>query len=145
METKQPVWKLTGHIGDRDVISYGGGFIYEDTTGVYPPEVAYFEPASNADWRKKDSDAICTIYRFCLERDGTKEWWFKSLDKISSFTGESLESLEHVARVGRLLEVALLYSDLVSYFGAFEFDSYPLQLKEKDARAKYAAELKAVS
>ena len=38
METKQPKWKLIAQLGDVNPIDYGGYFIYEDETGVYPPE-----------------------------------------------------------------------------------------------------------
>ena len=52
METKQPSWKCIGHIGDVDPIAYGGGFVYIDETGIYPPELTYFEPAEDSDWQE---------------------------------------------------------------------------------------------
>ena len=140
METKQPVWECVGHIGDVDCITYGGGFVYEDTTGVYPPEVAYFEPASDAEWHSKDDLAVCTVYRFILERDSTREWWYESLPQIASFTGIPLAELQSIARGDNVLALANLYSDLISYHGAIEFDSYPVQITEREARAKYAGE-----
>jgi hypothetical protein len=70
--TNQPIWKFAGRIGDNDPISYGGGFVYEDETGVYPPELVYIEPASDEDWKRfsdaDNEDALpLTVYRIVLD------------------------------------------------------------------------------
>jgi hypothetical protein len=142
METKQPIWKYAGRIGDVDPVSYGGGFIYTDETGVYPPEVVYFEPASDAEWKEKEDAAVLTVYRFILEKDSAREWWFESLSDIAKYTGQNLSELESVARANSPVPLAQLYADLISYHGVENFDSYPVQMTEREAREKYAVELK---
>ena len=67
METNQPKWKCIGHIGDVDPIAYGGGFVYVDETGIYPPELTYFEPASDEDWKENEDKAKLQEYRIVLD------------------------------------------------------------------------------
>jgi len=71
--TNQPIWKYAGHIGDVDPLSYGGGFVYVDETGVYPPELTYFEPATDDEWQThrdndKQDEIPITVYRIVLDR-----------------------------------------------------------------------------
>ena len=35
----QPVWKYNCNLGDPDLLPENGMFLYEDTTGCYPPEL----------------------------------------------------------------------------------------------------------
>lgn len=141
MPTQQPKWKFVGGIGDIDPIAHGGGFIYEDSTGVYCPEMTYFEPASDDTWHKLRGNTPLTVYRILIERDSTKEWWYAKLDVIASYTGQSIEDIQHHAS-GSTMERAMLYSDLISYFGAHEFDSYPTKTTEGKAYFRYWREMK---
>lgn len=61
----QPTWKLLANLGDVNPIDHGGMLVYEDTTGVYPPEAVLIEPID--DERGNDSDRWI-VYRFPLER-----------------------------------------------------------------------------
>jgi hypothetical protein len=140
--SEQPNWKHVGSIGDRDPIAYGGGFIYEDTTGVYAPEVVYFEPAPDEEWHKTEGQTPVTVYRFILERDSQVEWWYDRLSDVAEYTEQMLEVLQAHA-IGTLEQRAQLYSDLISYHGAENFDSYPVQMTEDEAYAKYDAEMTA--
>lgn len=63
METKQPDWKLVGAVGDVNPIDHGGGFIYEDTTGVYAAELEYIEPDEQYEDRYGNATRW-TVYRF---------------------------------------------------------------------------------
>lgn len=63
----QPQWKLAGHVGDIDPIAFGGGFVYVDETGVYPPEMTYFEPAPDEEWHKLGDKVPVQIYRVVLD------------------------------------------------------------------------------
>jgi hypothetical protein len=139
--TKQPKWKAIGGIGDVDPIAHGGGFVYEDSTGVYAPEMTYFEPSSDETWHKLGGRSPLTVYRVLIERDSTKEWWYSKLDSITPYTGQSLEDIQRYAN-GSTMERAQLYSDLISYFGAHEFDSYPEQTTEGKAYFRYWREMK---
>ena len=140
----QPIWKNDPSvwIGDRDPIAYGGGFLYIDETGVYVPEISWFEPAPDEDWHKTEGKTPLQVYRLLLERQPENEWWYERLADIASFTGQSVEQLQADA-VGSLQAQADLYADLVRYFGAEEFDSDPLTMTEDEAYAKFDEEMKA--
>lgn len=140
--SEQPNWKHVGSIGDRDPIAYGGGFIYEDTTGVYAPEVTYFEPAPDEEWHKTEGKTPVTVYRFVLERDPRSEWWWERLAEVASYTTRTIEHCQADA-FGTPQQQAQLYSDLISYFGAEEFDSYSTTMTEDEAYERYAAEMTA--
>lgn len=43
MTSVQPVWKFVTNLGDVGYLDHGGYFIYEDTTGQYPPEAEWLE------------------------------------------------------------------------------------------------------
>ena len=140
--TQQPNWKFIGHIGDVDPITYGGGFVYTDATGVYAPEMTWFEPAPDEQWHETESDTPLQEYRIMLEKEPQSEWWYSRLTDIASFTGLEVEELRAMSLSRNPLEVALLYSYLIHYFGAEEFDSYPMTLTENEAYVKYAEEMK---
>lgn len=65
--TQQPEWEYAGHIGDVDPIAHGGGFIYTDKTGVYPPELVWFDPESDEQWHKTEGKTKLTVYRLTLD------------------------------------------------------------------------------
>ncbi len=142
METKQPVWKCIGHIGDIDPITYGGGFIYIDETNVYGPELTYFEPATDEGRQETETreNTPLKVYRIMLE-SGPREWFYSELDSIASFTGRELVDVQADANSNDPVRIALLYSDLIHYFGPSEFDSYPETMTEREAYAKYASEM----
>jgi hypothetical protein len=138
--TQQPIWKYVGHVGDVDPIAYGGGFIYVDETGVYGPEMTYFQPGPDEDWHKLGGTIPVETHRILLEH-GAGEWWYSKLDHIASYTGISLEQLQTDAQSTDAMTLAQLYADLISYFGAHEFNDYPVIISEDEAYAKYADEM----
>ncbi len=142
METKQPVWKYAGFVGDVDPIAYGGGFIYTDETGVYGPEMTWFEPGTDEQWHETESDTPLQVFRVLLETKPEAEWWFDKLEEIAGFTGQTAEELRLAAKSDNLVERANLYSDLIHYYGVEEFDSYPSTMTEDEAYARYAEEMK---
>lgn len=62
--SKQPEWKLIANLGDASAdygdLSYGAFYIYEDVTGVYPPEAEYIIAPD-------DDHGKWYVYRFILE------------------------------------------------------------------------------
>ena len=116
----QPRWRMIANLGDADPVTYGGFFVYVDRNGVYPPEVEVLE--------ERDPDngiPHWTMYRAIVERDPAGEWWYLDLDKVAASCGRTgdvlradLESTDPIAQ-------ALVYRDLIGYFGSQEFDSYP--------------------
>jgi len=137
----QPVWQHVGSIGDKDPIAYGGGFIYEDTTGVYPSEVAWFEPAPDEEWHKTEGKTPLQVYRFILERDPESEWWWKRLTEVANTCDLSTQDAQDMACSTDVRQRAALYACLIYYFGAFEFDSDPLTMTEDEAYQRYATEI----
>lgn len=97
MTTQQPIWKLIGHTGDIDPIAYGGSFVYIDETGVYCPEMAFFEPGSDEQWHETEGATPLQVYRILLERNSEREWWYEKLSSIATFTGQALEDLQAIA------------------------------------------------
>lgn len=144
MQSKQPVWKHVASIGDVDPIAYGGGFVYEDTTGMYPPEVAYFDPAPDEVWHKTEGKTPLTVYRFILEPKPENEWWYDKLGEIAAFTGRTTEDLQKDAK-STIVVQANLYRDIIAYYGVTEFDQYPATMTEEEAYHKYADEMKGTS
>jgi hypothetical protein len=140
-ETNQPQWQFIGHVGDIDPISHGGGLIYKDTTGKYCPEMTWFEPAPEEEWKEKGELAKVTIYRILLENDSTKEWWYKSLNTIAEWSGISYETLLDLSTSPDPMEKAWVYEQLLRYFGPENFDSDPTKMTEAEAEEKYAIEL----
>ena len=143
METAQPIWKCIGHTGDIDPIAHGGGFVYTDITHKYGPELTHFEPGPDEEWESKRGETKLLSFQVLLE-SGMREWWYDKLPDIASYTGISLEELQASAQSKDPMELAALYSALISYFGAEEFDQYPQTLTEDEAYAKFSEEMKLV-
>jgi hypothetical protein len=168
---RQPIWKCVGHIGDIDPIAHGGGFVYADDADIYPPEMTYFEPASDENWERYGRNAQVTVYRLVLdpprfktltekgkglyfsseelpasERNDTwywyNEWYVKDLPGIAESVGSSTFSLLRGLMSKNPLHRAFVYGELIGHFGPHEFDSYPLQMTEKEAYKRYANELR---
>jgi hypothetical protein len=171
METKQPSWKCIGHIGDVDPIAYGGGFVYIDETGIYPPELTYFEPAEDSNWQENGKQSKLQKYRVVLDAPrfktltdkgkrecfGTKElpanqrgntwywyseWYVKDLVSVANACGTRAFSLLRDLMSRNPMRRAFAYESLIRYFGVHEFDSYPRTLTEGEAYARFAEEMK---
>jgi hypothetical protein len=142
MSTQQPEWKCVGHIGDVDPIAHGGGFVYIDTTGVYGPELTWFEPGSDEQWHKTEGATKLNEYRVLLENNAQHEWWFEKLTEVAQSCGQDEASYREDALSTEPMKRALVYWDLLSYFGPHEFDSYPIERTEDEAYTHYADEMK---
>ena len=138
----QPEWQYIGRIGDQDPIAYGGGFVYEDKTGVYAPEITWFEPAPDRDWHETGGKTPLAIYRLIIERDSKSEWWYDKLSDVANSNGLTIEDLQKLAHSGETMPRAALYWDLLGYFGPYQFDQEPVTMTEDEAYEKYAEEMK---
>ena len=138
----QPQWKYIGTIGDCDPITYGGGFVYVDVLGNYSPEIAWFEPETDdKSWQEHGDQIPVVISRILIEKDSTEEWWYRDLDVLSRVIGKPLEELQQMANSNCTMEKALLYMDLLCFFGSYQFDQEPQVISEKTAYQKYAKEM----
>lgn len=138
----QPHWKLYKSLGDI-------GNIYSDTTGAYPPEAEI--------WQEYDSDGQTRfqVYRFPLEQkslhkgkiiphgfhkrtdlphpiDSYEEWFSKDLDQVARSCSTTKAVLAHALCGANVLKRFNAYYDIGSYHGFDNFDSYPLDLSEKE-------------
>lgn len=142
--TKQPVWKLSANLGDVNPLE-GGGLLYEDTTGVYAPELVIIQESEEPGQFRVSR--VCCDLCFQIGTDGVSDnkihkekptWFSDKLTSVESYCGSDagtlLASLCDVNPVAR----ALGYLCLVSYFGAFEFDQYPASMTEAELRTRYA-------
>lgn len=145
----QPIWKAVETVGDVNPIEHGGGFILSDQSQVYPPELELIEPSESC------SDEGWTVSRIVCERCSFENgilsdnkfhkdhpaWFAGSIETICNCLDcdeddliESLCSDNEIAR-------ARAYKTLINYFGAFEFDQYPLKFTDRaEIEARYAAE-----
>ena len=134
MKTNQPVWKLVANLGDVNALDYGGLLIWEDTTGVYPPEAELIE-LDDSD----DDDSPLTVYRFILEpctyANGTLSdnpfhpahpvWFADRLGDVAQAMDFPIDELIAGFLSGDAVVRAHSWRAVLDYFGPDEFDSYP--------------------
>lgn len=146
----QPKWRLIANLGDTTPLDYGALLVWVDDTGVYPPEMEYFDPEVGKGERIE-------VYRIVLEPctfdvDGNLGWnelsdrtplplpstWFaKHLDGVASACGRTRESLIEALNGEDVLERAWAYRDIASVEGWRNFDDYPLQLTRQELCRRY--------
>ena len=145
----QPIWKAVGAVGDVNPIKYGGGFILSDQTKVYPPELELIEPSESG------SDEEWTVSRIvceqCFFENGVLSdnkfhkdhpaWFADSLEPICNCCDcDETELIEALCSEDEVVR-ARAYETLINYFGAFEFDQYPLKFTDREeVEARYAAD-----
>ncbi len=163
----QPEWQYVCTIGDRDPIAFGGGFVYKDLTGVYAPELVYFEPGSDEDWHKTEGETPLQAYRLCLDPPRFKtlihgnyksdftpaergkswnwynEWFVSDLPSIASSAGTTACTLLRRLFSKEPRRRAWAYYDIIGHRGAYQFDQYPVTMTEDEAYARYDSEMKA--
>jgi hypothetical protein len=133
--TKQPNWQLIENLGDIHPIEYGGYFVYEDTTGVYPSEA---ELLISPD----DDSGKWTVYRFILEpctwinqvlsdnkfHPEHPAWFADSIGAISNYVDIPLAELIDMLVNGNTVNRAMAWRAIGEYHGFKNLDSYPLTL-----------------
>lgn len=125
-KTNQPQWKRIDNLGDVHPIDYGGFFVYVDRTGVYAPEVELLDSPDS-----DDAPEGWTIHRAIIEKDPAGEWWFPKLGEVAASIDMDVSELERMAISESVVTRAMVYQYLFSYFGAHEFDSYPVTYKRR--------------
>ena len=138
----QPNWKQAAYLGDASPLDYGGVWVFEDKTGVYDPEMEIYEP-------NEDENKGGTVYRLVMEKctyiDGVLSDNKFHPDHPAWFAnriGSVADSCDHANIINDLCsediqELACAWRSLVLYFGAHEFDHYPLELTQGEARRRY--------
>lgn len=148
MNTKQPTWRVVGRIGDVNPVDYGGGIVLVDDTGVYAPELEFYEAESDSD------DSVVQVYRVSLEphtfeggvlsdnpyhRD-YPVWYADRLERVACTMDCTVDDMVSSLCGNDPIAKAIVYHDLASYFGWVEFDNYPLELTRAEAEARLARE-----
>jgi hypothetical protein len=160
MTTQQPIWKLRANLGDVHPLDYGGYFVFEDQTGVYPAEAEMLE-------EREEGERHYTVYRFSLDRCTWKDgilsdnpyhpdksaWWAQSekeraerpqdgpyksgLEDLAQFAGITAEELIAQFCSEDALERAEAYRLVGQDHGWINLDGYPLKLTVKEAKERY--------
>jgi hypothetical protein len=89
------------------------GLLYIDEFGNYCPEMDWFEP---------DDNNLVRVCPISLKQDSTKEWWYSKLYKIADYKSRPLVELQIMAKSRSIMEKALLYIWIISYWGWGKFD-----------------------
>jgi hypothetical protein len=163
MATQQPVWKLIANLGDAHPFDCGGYFIYQDQTGVYPPEgVLLVEPTDDADVDDHDDDQTgrYLVYRFVLDRlkevqgylvperyqpdwphpvARYEEWFTDSLDRVANCFDQP-DIRENFCSADPLIR-AWAYRAVGDYHGFENLDAYPGRLTREQVEEKFSADL----
>lgn len=162
--SRQPNWKLIANLGDVNPLNYGGYFVYEDTTGVYPPEAEkLFTP--------ENEGGEYTVYRFILEpctfingilsdnpHHPEISAWFAKPEAERATRPQDTTYLKSLIDYNRIpeetligmfcsphaVERALAWEIVGQYHGWANLDQYPLTLSEAEARARYNDQLAAL-
>lgn len=139
----QPHWKMKHSLGDR-------GMIYEDTTGVYPPEAELWE-----EYEDERGKTRWLVYRFSLEQKSFykghvnpydfhkrkdlphpigqyAEWYDKDLASVARSAGTTKTALIRGLTSKNIMDRFWAYESIAGYHGLDNFDSYPLNLSEKE-------------
>lgn len=133
----QPKWKKVGAVGDVNPVEYGGGVVCEDETGVYAPEVEYYDRDSDAEYSKirvyRFSADKCTFVNGVLSDNRfhpDHPVWFA--DKLpDDTTPEQFCSEDTMTRARAWTEVGL-------YYGFDNLDNYPIYLAYNEAVKRVA-------
>jgi hypothetical protein len=129
MTTTQPIWEFVINLGDVNVADYGGFIVYRDTTGIYSPEAEIYEA--------NDEETGGQVSRIVLDKAGDDEWYMDKLASVAATIGDTEAAVRARLLSDDIVERAKGYQDLILYFGAYEFDSYPRALTEAEAKERY--------
>lgn len=156
--SEQPKWRLLAQLGDRSPLDHGGLFLFEDTTGVYPPEVERLEvldeDEDNLSWEARRF----VLEPLKLERDGNNvylvpkrynptwphplpsydAWFHKDLASVAETMGRNVEELreDFVSDDPRVR--AFAWVAIGEYHGFDNLDSYPLKFTSRaEVEARY--------
>lgn len=149
MKTNQPIWKQVAQLGDAHPLDNGGLFVYEDTTGVYPPE------AEKLECPEDDENGKFTVHRFILEpctfhngilsdnkfHPDHPAWFADSLGSIGNTFGQPVAELIDSLVNGNTVSKALAWQSIGEFHGMDNLDSYPLTLTRAEVEARYPREM----
>ncbi len=141
--TKQPKWHCVAQLGDANPLDYGGYWVLEDITGVYPPEGELLQTGEEGE--------PLTVYRFILDPctfvDGVLSdnqfhpdypaWFADKLSDIARANGMESDMLIASFISGDSKERASAWRMVGEYYGFDNLDLYPITLSRREARQRY--------
>ncbi len=145
--TEQPEWECIANIGDMNPIDHGGKFVLVDKTGRYAPEMEVLE-------RMEHLKNTWQVWRFPMERctyvngvlsDNSYHpelaaWFADDIESTASTMDTDAHTLIRQLCSEDPRERAEGYYCLWTCHGADNFDSYPLELTRREAKARYSDE-----
>jgi hypothetical protein len=146
----QPTWRLLDVLGDVNPIDHDGMLVYEDTTGVYPPEAVVIV-ALIKDYEQDPDRWI--VYRFPLERctyvngvlsdnefhPESPAWFADSIPSVADCFGLEAEELIEELCSDHLVERAAAYQAIGDYHGYENLDHDPItDFDRSEMEARYA-------
>lgn len=144
--SQQPEWEFAGNIGDASPLDYGGGFVYRDKTGVYPPEVHF--------WHEREPRGKFKVYRFqceeCFYNGGIlsdnkyhkdSAVWFA--DDLSSMGFDPEEMIDAFLSSDPMKQ-AFAWKSVGRHWGYENLDSCPDEYTLAEMEIRYAVELAAL-
>jgi len=144
--TKQPEWECIANLGDVNPIDHGGKFVLVDRTGVYPPEMEVVEElaCNPGHWRVwRFSMDRCTYINGVLSDNpyhpAHAAWFADDIRSVAETFSEEPDDLIGYLCSDDPLERARGYECLLGYYGAAEFDSYPVEFVREEVEERYAA------
>ncbi len=140
----QPKWKLVGTFGDCDPITHDGTFVYEDETGVYPPEA---ERLSRF-YDRMEWEAHRFILEPCTFINGVLSdnkfhpdhpvWFADSIDQIADYIDRDKDELIQELCGDDACKRAVIWLAVGQYYGMANLDETPLRFTdESKVRARY--------
>lgn len=140
----QPKWKLVGNLGDVDVF-HGSRYVFEDTTGVYPPEMEIISPFTDKGIKWEVSRIVLEPHTFIngvlSENKFHPEypaWYANKLDNVAASCGTSVNEIISLLTAPEALKRAEGYGLLYDHFGPQEFgDDMDVITTEKELRKRY--------
>ncbi len=134
-KTAQTKDKLLANFGDVNWTTYGGFLVFEGEQEPYVEVVDVWRLDSGEVEDENDPDMKWDIYQFPLDK--MLSWTDDTLEGAASSIGVSLEELKKLLDSDDPIELAGGYEVLVGYFGAHEFDSYPMTLDAEEMEERY--------
>lgn len=140
--TKQPKWKLVAQLGDVNWIDEGGLFVYEDATGVYPPEIEMLRSAVADDGVTGRWISYRAVLEPCTLQNGVlsdnrfhpdKPAWFADrLAGVASYIGQPLDELVLWFLSPEVVLRARAWESIGDYFGWENLDSQPWRSQNRE-------------
>lgn len=149
MKTNQPNWKFITNLDDCNPLDHGGLFVYEDTTGVYAPEMELLQPLSEDPEEWEVRRAIlepCTFTNGILSDNkfhpDKPAWFADKLESLASTMGTTVEQMIEDFTSDNAIARANAWRCVGDYFGWDNLDSYPLRFSDRaELEERYAEEI----